>query len=94
MHEEEKSFVKEKRKTSSKSSRKSDKIKKKTQKNIANLLSVIAKSPSEYMRGYRARKKKHCKILLMLRLSEGNAIEILLMTAQNNTDLVNHLLCH
>ncbi|PRD32314.1 UNVERIFIED_CONTAM: hypothetical protein NCL1_20842 [Trichonephila clavipes] len=59
MHKEEKSFVKEKkeRKTSSKSSRKSDK--KNQQKNSANSSSAIAKSPSEYMREYRAWKKNN-----------------------------------
>ncbi|GFT09390.1 uncharacterized protein TNCV_5062551 [Trichonephila clavipes] len=39
------------------------------------------------MREYRARKKN---TLLMLSLRDGNAIETLLMTAQVNTDLVNH----
>ncbi|GFW26402.1 uncharacterized protein TNCV_383641 [Trichonephila clavipes] len=86
MHKEEKSFVKE-RKTSSKSSRKSDK---KTEKYCKFLLSATAKSPSEYMREYRARKKTLQNTLLMLSLRDGNAIETLLMTAQINTDLVNH----
>ncbi|GFS90645.1 uncharacterized protein TNCV_4098331 [Trichonephila clavipes] len=83
MHKEETSFVKE-RKTST-SSRKN---KKKNQKNITNSLSATAKSPSEYMRDYRARNPlPPCK---MLSLRDGNAIETLLMTAQINTDLVNH----
>ncbi|GFX19389.1 uncharacterized protein TNCV_3015281 [Trichonephila clavipes] len=34
--------------------------------------------------------EKHCKILLMPSLRNGNAIETLLMTAQINTDFVNH----
>ncbi|GFT85209.1 hypothetical protein TNCV_496661 [Trichonephila clavipes] len=86
MHKEEKSFVKrKKRKTSSKSSRKSDK---KTQKNSAN--SSNAKSPSKYIREYRARKKTLQNTLLMPSLRGGNAIETLLMTAQINTDFVNY----
>ncbi|GFU86665.1 uncharacterized protein TNCV_2880851 [Trichonephila clavipes] len=87
MHKEENSFVKEK-KTTNKSSRK------KNQKNIANSLSPTAKSTSEYMREYRARKKTLQNTVLMLSLRDGNAIETLLMTAQMNTDLVNHPLCH
>ncbi|GFX30402.1 uncharacterized protein TNCV_3460531 [Trichonephila clavipes] len=47
-------------------------------------------SPSEFMREYRARKKTLQNTLLMLSLRDGNAIETLLMTAQINTDLVNH----
>ncbi|GFV86457.1 uncharacterized protein TNCV_2156501 [Trichonephila clavipes] len=62
----------------------------KPQKNIANLLSATVESPSEYMSEYRARKKTLQNILLMLSLRNGNAIENLLMTAQINTDLVNH----
>ncbi|GFU70032.1 uncharacterized protein TNCV_2984591 [Trichonephila clavipes] len=64
--------------------------KKKPQKNIANLLSATAESPSEYMREYRARKKTLQNTLLMLSLRDGDAIETLLMTAPINTDLVNH----
>ncbi|GFW17561.1 uncharacterized protein TNCV_2651191 [Trichonephila clavipes] len=71
--------------------RKKKQKQKKTQKNIANLLSVTAESPSEYMREYRTRKKTVQNTLLMLSLRDGNAIETLLMTAQINTDLVNHL---
>ncbi|GFV44828.1 uncharacterized protein TNCV_563771 [Trichonephila clavipes] len=53
--------------------------------------SATAKSPSEYMRKYRARKKKTLQnTLLMPSLRDGNAIETLLMTAQINTDLMNH----
>ncbi|GFS92973.1 ATP-binding cassette sub-family A member 3 [Trichonephila clavipes] len=53
--------------------------------------SVTAESPSEYMREYRARKKKLLKnTLLMLSLRDGNTTENLLMTSQINTDLVNH----
>ncbi|GFS87715.1 uncharacterized protein TNCV_4213491 [Trichonephila clavipes] len=88
MQKDEKSFVKEREKTNRKSSRKNDK--KKTEKNIAHLFSITAKSPSEYMREYQARKKEHCKTLLILSLKDGNAIETLLMTAQINTELVNH----
>ncbi|GFV30558.1 uncharacterized protein TNCV_41831 [Trichonephila clavipes] len=62
----------------------------KKKKNIANSLSATAKSPSEYMREYRARKKTLLNTLSMLSLRDGNAIETLLMTAQINTDLVNH----
>ncbi|GFT77690.1 uncharacterized protein TNCV_4245611 [Trichonephila clavipes] len=63
----------------------------KNQKNIANSSSATAKSTSEYMREYRARKEKTLQnILLMLSLRDGNAIETLLMTAQINTDFVNH----
>ncbi|PRD34158.1 UNVERIFIED_CONTAM: hypothetical protein NCL1_15478 [Trichonephila clavipes] len=51
-----KEFREEKRKTSSKSSRKSDKKK-------ANSSRATAKSRSEYVREYQARKKKHRKIL-------------------------------
>ncbi|GFU85626.1 hypothetical protein TNCV_1719171 [Trichonephila clavipes] len=74
----------ERRKTSIKSSRKK-KIKK--QKNIANSPSATAKSQSEYMREYRARKKTLQNTLLMpsLMTPDGNAIETLLMTAQINT---------
>ncbi|GFV69018.1 uncharacterized protein TNCV_1999841 [Trichonephila clavipes] len=50
-----------------------------------------AKSPSDYMREDRARKKGLKNSLLMLSLRDGNAIETLLMTAQSNTDFVNHL---
>ncbi|GFU88804.1 uncharacterized protein TNCV_4444811 [Trichonephila clavipes] len=42
------------------------------------------------MREYRARKKPLQNTLLMLSLRDENAIETLLMTAQINTDLVNH----
>ncbi|GFV31491.1 uncharacterized protein TNCV_3462971 [Trichonephila clavipes] len=47
---------------------------------------------SEYMREYRAGKKTLQNTLLMpsLMTPDGNAIEALLMTAQINTDLVNH----
>ncbi|GFV14806.1 uncharacterized protein TNCV_2712431 [Trichonephila clavipes] len=78
---------KKKGKTSSKSSRKSDKKKK---KNNANSSSAAAKSRSEYMREYQAWRKTLQNTLLMPRLRDGNAIETLLMTAQINTDLVNH----
>ncbi|GFV40497.1 uncharacterized protein TNCV_1288991 [Trichonephila clavipes] len=84
---------KKKRNTSSKFSRKSYKKKardKKPQKNIANLLSATAESPSGYMREYRARKKTMQNTLLMFSLRDGNAVETLLMTAQINTDLENH----
>ncbi|PRD24994.1 UNVERIFIED_CONTAM: hypothetical protein NCL1_42208 [Trichonephila clavipes] len=87
MHKEEKSFVKE-RKTSSKSSQTNDK---KNPENVTNLLSATAKSPSEYMTEYRGWKKHTLQIiLLMLSLRDGNLTETLLMTAQINTDLVNH----
>ncbi|GFT58705.1 uncharacterized protein TNCV_1360691 [Trichonephila clavipes] len=91
MHKSGKLF-RERRKTSSKSSRKSDKkkIKKKKQKSIANLLSATAEFPSEYIREYRSGQKTLQNILLMLSLRDENAIETLLMTAQINTDLVNH----
>ncbi|GFV84257.1 hypothetical protein TNCV_3039171 [Trichonephila clavipes] len=56
MHKEEKCFVKEKEKLAASPVEKV--TRKKTQKNIANLSSAIAESPSEYMREYRARKKK------------------------------------
>ncbi|GFV95008.1 transposable element Tc3 transposase [Trichonephila clavipes] len=42
------------------------------------------------MREYRARKRTLQNTLLKLSLRDGNAIETLLMTAQINTDLVNH----
>ncbi|GFU67986.1 uncharacterized protein TNCV_2823291 [Trichonephila clavipes] len=48
---------------------------KKTQKNISNLLSVTAESPSEYMREYRARKKTLQNNLLILSLRDGNVME-------------------
>ncbi|GFY14782.1 uncharacterized protein TNCV_648251 [Trichonephila clavipes] len=87
-----KSFVKERKRNLSASPVK--KVTKKNQKNIANLLNATAKSSSEYMREYRARKKNTAKYslngLLILSLRNGNAIETLLMTAQINTDLVNH----
>ncbi|GFU51006.1 uncharacterized protein TNCV_4461981 [Trichonephila clavipes] len=85
MHKEEKSFVKE-RKNSSESGRKSDK----KQKNNANSSSATAKSRLEYMRKYLARKKTLQNTLLMPSLRDGNAIEILLMTAQINKDFVSH----
>ncbi|GFX66883.1 uncharacterized protein TNCV_999221 [Trichonephila clavipes] len=44
------------------------------------------------MREYRAWKKTLQNTLLMLSLRDGNAIENLLMTAQINMDLVNHLM--
>ncbi|GFV00619.1 hypothetical protein TNCV_3066691 [Trichonephila clavipes] len=77
-----------KRKTSSKYSRKSDKKK----NNSANTSSATARFRSEYMRVYQARKKTLQNTLLMLSLmaNDGNAIETLLMTAQINTDFVNH----
>ncbi|GFU29905.1 uncharacterized protein TNCV_1686871 [Trichonephila clavipes] len=62
----------------------------KKQKNVTNALNATAKSPSEYMREYRARKKILQKALLMFSLRDGNVTEILLMTAQIKTDLVNH----
>ncbi|GFW00141.1 hypothetical protein TNCV_2914231 [Trichonephila clavipes] len=67
----------------------------KKQKNIANSSSATAQSQSEYMKGYRAGKKTLQNTLLMpsLMTPDGNAIETLLMTAQINTDLVNHPLC-
>ncbi|GFY23542.1 uncharacterized protein TNCV_1038411 [Trichonephila clavipes] len=64
--------------------------KKTTQKNIANSLHSTAKSPSEYMRDYRAWKKTLQNTLLMLSLKNGNTIEILLLTAHINTDLGIH----
>ncbi|GFV48384.1 uncharacterized protein TNCV_64541 [Trichonephila clavipes] len=67
-----------------------EKVTRKKQKTIANLLSATTESPSEYMKEYRARKKTLQNTLLMLSLRDGNAIETLLMTAQINTDLVNH----
>ncbi|PRD25083.1 UNVERIFIED_CONTAM: hypothetical protein NCL1_41909 [Trichonephila clavipes] len=69
------------------SSRKSDK---KKQKNNVNSSSATAKSRSEYMREYQARKKTLQNTLLMPSLRNGNAIQTLLMTAQINTDFVNH----
>ncbi|GFV21312.1 uncharacterized protein TNCV_2927851 [Trichonephila clavipes] len=59
---------------------------KKSQKNIANLLSATAvheRIPS-------TRKKTLQNTLLMFSLRNENAIETLLMTAWINTDLVNH----
>ncbi|GFV41421.1 uncharacterized protein TNCV_3090311 [Trichonephila clavipes] len=68
------------------------KVTKKGKKNIANSLTATAKSPSEYMREYQARKKTTTlqNTLLMLSLRDGNAIESFLMTAQINMDLVHH----
>ncbi|GFT19239.1 uncharacterized protein TNCV_303481 [Trichonephila clavipes] len=59
-------------------------------KNIANLLSATAESPSEYMREHEHGKKTLQNTLLMLSLRDGYAIETLLMTAQINMDLENH----
>ncbi|GFT08241.1 uncharacterized protein TNCV_3481841 [Trichonephila clavipes] len=52
----------------------------------------IAKSQSDYMSEYRAWKKTSQNTLLMpsLMTNDGNVIETLLMTAQINTDFVNH----
>ncbi|GFV32229.1 hypothetical protein TNCV_1675161 [Trichonephila clavipes] len=64
-----------------------------TPKNRVNLSSVTAKSPSKYMREYRARKKKTLQNTLLmpsLMTDDGNAIETLLMRAQISTDFVNH----
>ncbi|GFT14793.1 hypothetical protein TNCV_3482691 [Trichonephila clavipes] len=74
------------RKTSSKFSRKSDN----PQKNSAYSSGATTKSRSEYMREYRAWKKTLRNTLLMPSLRDENAIETLLMTAQINTDFVNH----
>ncbi|GFW53150.1 hypothetical protein TNCV_3293971 [Trichonephila clavipes] len=68
MQKEEKYFVKERKKKNvarpvEKVTRKKQK-KEKTPKNIANLLSANAESPSEYMREYRARKKNTAKYSL------------------------------
>ncbi|GFX09423.1 helitron_like_N domain-containing protein [Trichonephila clavipes] len=86
IHKEKKSFVKEKLASSP--------VEKETkkQKNSANLSSATAKSRSEYMRECRARKKTLQNTLLMpsLMTNVGNAIETLLITAQINTDFVNH----
>ncbi|GFU61309.1 uncharacterized protein TNCV_5033541 [Trichonephila clavipes] len=64
----------------------------KRQKNSADSPSATAKSRSEYMREYRARKKALQNTLEMpsLMSNNGNAIETLLMTAQINTDFGNH----
>ncbi|GFW45830.1 uncharacterized protein TNCV_4495501 [Trichonephila clavipes] len=51
---------------------------------------ATAKSPPEYMREYRARKKTLQNTLLKPILRDGNVIETLLMAAQINTDFVNH----
>ncbi|GFY24944.1 uncharacterized protein TNCV_2691351 [Trichonephila clavipes] len=85
MHKEEKSFVKEKKEKLAASP--VEKVTNK-QKNIANS-STTTQSPSEYMIEYRAQKKP-CKILLMSILRDRNAFETILMTAQINTDFVNH----
>ncbi|GFX08981.1 uncharacterized protein TNCV_4165601 [Trichonephila clavipes] len=96
MHKEEKCFVKERKKeklAASPVKKVTRKKQEKTQKNIANLLSATAESPSEYLREYRAWKKKKKTLqntLLMLSLRDENAIETFLMTVQINTDLVNH----
>ncbi|GFW15594.1 uncharacterized protein TNCV_4657321 [Trichonephila clavipes] len=89
MHKEEKSFVKEKSKKNSisKSSRKSDK---KTEKQCKFNKCYRQFSIRVQMREYRAWKKTLQNTLLMPSLRDGNAIETLLMTAQINTDLVNH----
>ncbi|GFT83073.1 uncharacterized protein TNCV_629071 [Trichonephila clavipes] len=60
------------------------------QKNSANSSSANVKSPSELIREQRARRKTLQNTLLMPSLRDGNAIENLLMTAQINTDFVNH----
>ncbi|GFW53412.1 uncharacterized protein TNCV_3927911 [Trichonephila clavipes] len=57
----------------------------KKQKNSANSSSAAAKSRSENMREYRARKKT----LPSLMTNDGNAIETFLMAAQINTEFVN-----
>ncbi|GFU74302.1 uncharacterized protein TNCV_4168911 [Trichonephila clavipes] len=91
MHKKEKSFVKGKRKKlQRKFSRKSDKKKKKKQKNNANSSGATAKSRSEYMREYQARKKPLQNTLLLPSLWDGNANQTLLKTAQINTDFLNH----
>ncbi|GFW40396.1 uncharacterized protein TNCV_1019541 [Trichonephila clavipes] len=94
MHKEEKCFVKERKKeklsTIPVEKVRSKKQGEKSQKNIANLLSATAVSASEYMKKYRSLKKTLQNTLLVLSLRDGNAIEALLMTAQLNTDLVNH----
>ncbi|GFW86331.1 hypothetical protein TNCV_4331151 [Trichonephila clavipes] len=90
MHKEEKSFVKEKKEKVAASP--VEKVTKKTtekQKNSAYSSSAAAKSPSEYMREYRARKKRLQNIILMPSLRDGNAIETLLMTTPTNTDFLN-----
>ncbi|GFV09396.1 uncharacterized protein TNCV_686741 [Trichonephila clavipes] len=95
MHKEEKSVVKrKKRKTiySSKSaSEKSDDPPRKI--GTRNSSSVTTRSLSEYMRKGNIReqgKKTLRNTLLLLSLSDGNAIEFLLITAQINTNFVNH----
>ncbi|GFX79746.1 ATP-dependent DNA helicase [Trichonephila clavipes] len=64
----------------------------KKQKNSANSSSTTTKSRSEYVREYRARKETSQNTILMQSLitNNGNDIETLLMTAQINTDFVNH----
>ncbi|GFS84459.1 uncharacterized protein TNCV_4606431 [Trichonephila clavipes] len=47
----------------------------KKKKNIVNSLSAIAKSPSEYKREYRARRKTLQNTLVILCLRDGNATE-------------------
>ncbi|GFY31125.1 uncharacterized protein TNCV_4360321 [Trichonephila clavipes] len=61
------------------------------QKNSANSSSATAKSPSEYTgENIKHGKKTLQNTLLMPSLRVGNAFETFLMTAQINTDFVNH----
>ncbi|GFY24919.1 uncharacterized protein TNCV_2691101 [Trichonephila clavipes] len=89
MHKEEKKFVKEKYIENLAESH----VKRltKNRKNNANSSSAGAKSRSEYMREYQARKKKTLQnTILMPSLSDGNPIETLLMTAQINTNFMSY----
>ncbi|GFT42305.1 uncharacterized protein TNCV_1786181 [Trichonephila clavipes] len=85
MHKEEKSFVKEK-KTSSNSSRKSDKKKVQIHQVLVPNLHQITLEKIEHG------KKALENTLLMSSLRDGNPIETLLMTAQINSDFVNHFM--
>ncbi|GFV06859.1 uncharacterized protein TNCV_4020651 [Trichonephila clavipes] len=85
MHKEEKSFVR--KKTTSKSSPKSDKkIVQIHQKLLPNLHQIS----HLHMGEYRAWKKTLQNTLLKSSLRDWKAIDTLLMTAQINTDFVNH----
>ncbi|GFW95963.1 hypothetical protein TNCV_4173901 [Trichonephila clavipes] len=56
------------------------------EKQSTNSSNATAKSPSKYIREYRAREKTLQNTLLMPGLRDWNAIKTLLMTAQINTD--------
>ncbi|GFW73098.1 hypothetical protein TNCV_832171 [Trichonephila clavipes] len=88
MHKEEKSFVKEKKRKEKLAASPVEKVTKKNPRKIVKIQVLLPNLHQSTHERISSMEKKHCKILLMSSLRDGNAIETLLMTAQINTDFV------